>query len=483
MITGTFSLIAIKDGEDATVRHIECSVAAVAVDANNVQRQAAVFSLVETAGTVSKPFSAYLRLTVLAGEVSLHQQTTGSVTEYSYTLPADRYGTATALRCEAFADEGLTEEACPPLTVAIVRENPVPFPRGEAWSADNVYKNGEYLMSGGVVYMWRNPVAGNSAVDPKTDIEQSPEATSWTAYQEWPLLATQVMLARWAKLGSAIFSGDYMFSQHGRDASGADSDQYTLFDPSKLGQAGCPFTPNVAVDWLLGKLIGLDMDIKGGKIGGFTVDGNDLVNTLKTLAARIVSEYVSGSYDLRAVLGSGVPPSTGNSSALYAHSLGAHFGRNVALMLSAKNSTWGHNLTDRKANFAAVAEGGVLWKPEAMDYWAMPGLLFACEVHINRDGSAEMVHYWGNGAGEVGFSYNASLREYYFIHEIAHADYFITGSSHFQRESGDYKSAMIGYARDTNRVTVTWWDGGNKVLPMYFMLLIFGRPADSAAEL
>ncbi len=467
MITGTFSLIAIKDGEDATVRHIDCSVAAVAVDANNVQRQAAVFSLVETAGTASKPFPARLRLTVLAGEVPLHQQATGSVTEYSYTLPATRYGTATALRCEAFADEGLTEEACPPLTVAIVRENPVPFPRGEEWAADNVYKNGEYLMSGGVVYMWRNPVAGNSAVDPKTDIEQSPEATSWTAYQEWPLLATQVMLARWAKLGSAIFSGDYMFSQHGRDASGADTDQYTLFDPAKLGQAGCPFTPNVAVDWLLGKLIGLDMDIRGGRIANFRITGGNLSNDGGEDCW--ISIDVTDSDGSRRVssLGNNLPASVGSVAGGF-EATGPN--ENHALRLHASGSSLGRN-------FALDAYGGCNWTIPAGDFFKMPGFLWGCVVYTTSN-TYSLEQTWGNGLSLVGDGLTLnSEREYHLYHDLGHKDYFFFALPTGQRESGAWDSCSPGYIlREPGELSLVFWDGSNKVYPMRFQLMVVGRP-------
>lgn len=467
-ISNQFTLQAVKDGTDAAVRHIECSVPAVSVDSNNVQKQAAVFRLVETSGTASKPFTAYMRLTVLAGEVSLHQQTTGAASELSYTLPATQYGTATALRCEAFTSEVMTEEACPSLTVNIVRENPVPFPRGEAWAAGNTYKNGEYLIYDNIVYMWRNPVSGNSALDPAEDIRQNPDTTSWQAYQEWPLLATQVLLAQWAKLGSAIFSGDYMFSQHGQDAAGQDTDQYTLFDPSKLGQASCPFTPNVVVDWLLGKLVGLDMEIRGGKIASFRITGGNLSNQ-EGRDCWVSIDYTDSRGNRRvSSLGNNLPASVGFESAGDFEATGPD--ENHALRLHASGSQFG-------LNYALDAYGGCNWTLPAGDPCKMPGFLWGCVVYTGNDNTFGIEQQWGNGLSLTGSPVLDSQREYHFYHDLGHKDYFFLALPSGQRQNGSWDACYPGYVGKTeNELAVVFWDGGNKAYPMRFQLLVFGRP-------
>ena len=63
-------------------------------------------------------------------------------------------------------------------------------------------------------------------------------------------------MADFAKLASAVFSGDYMFSQYGIDSNGNVSKDY-----QKLAEG--TFTPNLLIDFLNGKMKCLDAEIKG----------------------------------------------------------------------------------------------------------------------------------------------------------------------------------------------------------------------------
>lgn len=236
MLTATFYLYGVVDGENAHYMQLSCSLPVVSVDENNVQADAAVFRLVEVNGSTQTVIPAWFRLKVMAGNAVIDTiDQTVVKDELSYMLPTDRYGNADKLVVEAYQDdhetEGSYDEKLAELTVPVSRRNPIPFPRPEEWSAGLTFRNGEYLMVGNIVYMWRNPVAGNSSLTPEQDIEQNPQTTSWVAYQNWPLLATQVFLAQWAKLGSAVFSGDYMFSQQGIDNTGNIVYDYRNFTP------------------------------------------------------------------------------------------------------------------------------------------------------------------------------------------------------------------------------------------------------------
>lgn len=252
-LTGAFSLIGIKDGEDAVYKRIDCNLSAISMDSNNVQKEAAVFTLVNTVGISNKPFLAYLKLLIIAKGVVLATVEFNVLrSELSYRLPVDNYGVATAVTVEAYDDASYSKKLCS-LSVNIVRENPVPFPRSEAWAIDLKFQNGEYLMVDNIIYMWKNPVIGNSLASPETDILDNPEATSWIAYQNWPLLSTQILMANFAKLGSAVFLGDCMFSQHGKDAAGNATTDYRQFDPIRIGQDNTLFTPNLMMDLLKGE--------------------------------------------------------------------------------------------------------------------------------------------------------------------------------------------------------------------------------------
>lgn len=477
LLTAYFSLMGVSD---ATYKRIECNLSALSMDANNVQKLPAVFTLMDTYGATVGTFAAYLRLQVMNREAVLDTISYSTLqSSLTYTLPADKYGIATGIRLTAYEDKEFTKEICH-TSVSIVRENPTPFPRSEDWSADLTYKNGEYLMQDNIVYMWTNPIAGNSTVAPKTDIQQHPDTTSWKSYQEWPLLASQVFLAKWAKLGSSIFDGDYTFSQHGKDAGGNDTGDYRQFDPTKIGQSDCPFTPNLMIDWLLGKLTANDVFLKGvieavsGKIAGFEIDGNNLSNA-EGRDCWISINYKDGTKTRVAALGNNLPSELGFSTSGYHEESGTD--ENRAMVLRAKGSNFPRGYYLRNSNFAIDAYGGCLWDMDENDFLCIPGLLFVCEVTTTADKTVSIARQFGDGCGHVESSYNIGLREYYFDLEHMHNNIYPLPVASYQRESGAYAGSTGSYNISGNRITVVFWEGAGKVYPQKFTLFILGRPA------
>lgn len=146
----------------------------------------------------------------------------------------------------------------------------LPFPAGK-WDANTTYTATDditpivYYEDGKTYYVMRkngsvtglNPVEdyGNPAGDP-----------TWIPFENLKAIFTEILMSRFAKLASAIFWDDYMFSQHGKDANGNDTKDYSGFDPAKLDQNNCPFTPNLMIDFLKGKLDGMDMHIRGNSV-------------------------------------------------------------------------------------------------------------------------------------------------------------------------------------------------------------------------
>ncbi len=80
------------------------------------------------------------------------------------------------------------------------------------------------------------------------------------------LLVTNIALIDFAKIASAVFKGDHMFSQYGKDVNGDETNEYGLFDPAKIGQVDAPFTPNVLVDWLNGTMRLLKLIADGAEL-------------------------------------------------------------------------------------------------------------------------------------------------------------------------------------------------------------------------
>lgn len=228
---------------------IETNPGAVSVDANNIQSTPLVIRLWMGEGSTKISVQAYLTLKVesVVGTNTTTLYTYNSptkVSEFSYTIPADKYATANRISVYAYEDSARTKEIDAKL-VNVIADNPIPFPRPEAWAAGLTYKNGEILMLDGQVYMWMSRIAGNTAVNPKTDVSGANPSGKWKAYQHWPLLSTSILMAQFALLGKAVFKDEYMFSQFGVDANGGHTENYRDF--------GTPaFTPNLMLNFLNG---------------------------------------------------------------------------------------------------------------------------------------------------------------------------------------------------------------------------------------
>ena len=111
-----------------------------------------------------------------------------------------------------------------------------------------------------------------SQLNPKDDYAVNGSKATWVLMPQYKAAYYEIFFAEFAKLGSAIFSGDYMLSQHGVDAQGRESTDFEKFNP-----ATNDFTPNIMIDWLTGKMKGKNVEIEGeinatkGKIADFKI--------------------------------------------------------------------------------------------------------------------------------------------------------------------------------------------------------------------
>ena len=258
--------------------YIEVTPEALSLSAYNVASTTLRIRFWANDGENRNPYSAWLTLQVRSGESVLYTyRPSVAVTGYEYTWPSSQYAEADNILVVCHSNSARTVEVGRK-TVSLVCENPIVFPRPEtAWSSSLTFKNGEVIMLDDTVYMWCSRVAGNTSVNPKTYIANGTLPRVWAAYQNWPLLCTQMFLAQFAKIGSAVFMGDYMLSQYGKNSGGSTITDYRQFDSSKLGQAGCPFTPRAYVDWKTGKVymdyaeVAGIINAKDGTIGGFEI--------------------------------------------------------------------------------------------------------------------------------------------------------------------------------------------------------------------
>lgn len=127
---------------------------------------------------------------------------------------------------------------------SFIFETPIYRAGKTPWASINRYNNGEYIEYEGLIYLWNFPIKGNSTKNPKDDVASNPLTTKWKVYEISDLLAARILLADFAKVGQAVFQGNYILSQNGKDANGATTTDYTQF-PSN-------FTPAILLNMLNG---------------------------------------------------------------------------------------------------------------------------------------------------------------------------------------------------------------------------------------
>ena len=83
--------------------------------------------------------------------------------------------------------------------------------------------------------------------------EPSSTNTAWKQQQKVPLLLSQLLMAEFGKIASAVFSGDFMMSQYGLDGNDKESTDYKAFDGDPTPYIGKGFAPNICLDFLRGE--------------------------------------------------------------------------------------------------------------------------------------------------------------------------------------------------------------------------------------
>lgn len=243
----------------------------VSLDANNVQSTPLDIRIWIGEGSNKSEYKAYVTLRVesVANEhatVLYEKSPESKIFAWGYTIPADKYPTANRISINAYDDEARTKEIAAK-QVNIVAANPTPFPRPEEWAAGLVYKNGEYLIFGDMVYMWCSRVPGNTAVDPKTWIKNNPTSGLWKSYTEYAVLATKVFMAKFGLMGQAVFKDEYMISQQGVDADGNETWDYRKFGTDD-------FIPNLEFDFKTGASSFGRRNLVINKYGGINMRGS-----------------------------------------------------------------------------------------------------------------------------------------------------------------------------------------------------------------
>lgn len=219
--------------------------------------------------------------------------------------------------------DGVMQAVCEK-NFSVTYESPVPFVRKEtAWNSGLTFRNGDILILGANnVYMWNYQISGNSAVDPKTDVSVNWRTTHWRAFNYFEMVATRILLTEYAlvkNLGVEVIEMK-------------DADGNILFQ-AKGGAVTC----NV------GNFN--NINVQSGKIAGFKISGNGLTNDPFDNDAYVI--FRNDAHKCFAGIGGNVMPASSGM-----RSVGRFenedttdwwgLGRNIALLLSARGSTYNH---------------------------------------------------------------------------------------------------------------------------------------------
>ena len=215
MVTAVLSVVAVREPDPVEYVDIECQPAAISVDCNNVQMVPLKLKALHRSGADA----ALLHVQSVGKDLGT-ADSPGASSEWEYYLPSDKWGNADSVIVEAYRDSA-RETLLAQKRASIVRQNPSPFPVEGDWKPlPFKYKNGEYFLDKdkGFVFMWMNPVPGNSEMHPFDDVAQNPDTTSWKSIQEYPLLGTQLLLAR--KIDADLIDVDNLKVKHLDGADG-----------------------------------------------------------------------------------------------------------------------------------------------------------------------------------------------------------------------------------------------------------------------
>lgn len=145
----------------------------------------------------------------------------------------------------------------------------LPFPAGK-WDANTTYTATDditpivYYEDGKTYYVMRKN-GSVTGLNPVEDCSNPAGDPTWMPFENYKAIFTEILMANWAKLASAVFHGDYMFSQEGIDANGNKTYEYKNFNPSNP-QSG-DFRPNLAFNLRTG-----DQYTNGGHTYGFATN-------------------------------------------------------------------------------------------------------------------------------------------------------------------------------------------------------------------
>lgn len=144
----------------------------------------------------------------------------------------------------------------------------LPYPAGE-YSLTETYictdTIAPYVLYDSVYYVmnkitsWVGQGMPSNLNNPQKDYAVNGTKATWIPFENYKAIYVELLMAQFAKLASAVFYGDYMFSQQGVDASGNSTEDYRKFGTNA-------FTPNLMLNFKTG-----DCELSGSIRRGLVV--------------------------------------------------------------------------------------------------------------------------------------------------------------------------------------------------------------------
>lgn len=138
-------------------------------------------------------------------------------------------------------------------------KGPMLYPAG-IWDENTTYtatKNAVPFVlfePGNMFYMMNREKASvvTGGANPAEDYAEHGDNAIWLPFENYRAIFTEILMAKFAKLAGAVFWGDYMFSQFGKDKDGKDTDNYKGFNPDSPDKGD--FVPNYYLNTKTGKV-------------------------------------------------------------------------------------------------------------------------------------------------------------------------------------------------------------------------------------
>lgn len=145
---------------------------------------------------------------------------------------------------------------------SIGAKGPIVYPAG-VYELNKTYTNdgrstpyvldqsdGKYYILNGQI-SWKGTEHGNRT--PSQDYAES-QGANWLQAEQFETIFAKVAVIANGLIGSAVFNGNFMFSQQGKNAAGNDTVDYQNFNPADPYASTNTFKPNVCINFLTGEM-------------------------------------------------------------------------------------------------------------------------------------------------------------------------------------------------------------------------------------